>query len=106
MSLGITIVSHVYEVANGLPRLLTQVAKDVPITTAGGTEENDADEILSFYDLGSAKMNLEMAIEMTDKKVHLYDVALIEGAYTAATLLEAGVDLQEVEKQLEPLKIK
>ena len=106
MSLGITIVSHVYEVANGLPRLLTQVAKDVPITTAGGTEDNDADEILSFYDLGSAKMNLEMAIEMTDKKVHLYDVALIEGAYTAATLLEAGVDLQEVEKQLEPLKIK
>ena len=93
MSLGITIVSHVYEVANGLPRLLTQVAKDVPITTAGGTEdndvgtsmekimnafeENDADEILAFYDLGSAKMNLEMAIEMTDKKVHLYDVALI-----------------------------
>ena len=69
-------------------------------------EENDADEILAFYDLGSAKMNLEMAIEMTDKKVHLYDVALIEGAYTAATLLEAGVDLQEVEKQLEPLKIK
>lgn len=122
MSLGITIVSHVYEVANGLPRLLTQVAKDVPITTAGGTEdndvgtsmekimnafeENDADEILAFYDLGSAKMNLEMAIEMTDKKVHLCDVALIEGAYTAATLLEAGVDLQEVEKQLEPLKIK
>lgn len=41
MSLGITIVSHVYEVANGLPRLLTQVAKDVPITTAGGTEDND-----------------------------------------------------------------
>ena len=122
MSFGITIVSHVYEVANGLPRLLTQVANDVPITTAGGTEdndvgtsmekimnafeENDADEILAFYDLGSAKMNLEMAIEMTDKKVHLYDVALIEGAYTAATLLEAGVDLQEVEKQLEPLKIK
>ena len=41
MSFGITIVSHVYEVANGLPRLLTQVAKDIPITTAGGTEDND-----------------------------------------------------------------
>ena len=53
-------------------------------STAGGTEdndvgtsmekimnafeENDADEILAFYDLGSAKMNLEMAIEMTEKK--------------------------------------
>ena len=108
MSLGITIVSHVYEVANGLPRLLTE---DNDVGTSmekimNAFEENDADEILSFYDLGSAKMNLEMAIEMTDKKVHLYDVALIEGAYTAATLLEAGVDLQEVEKQLEPLKIK
>ena len=122
MSLGITLVSHVPDIANGLPKLLNQVAKDVPITAAGGTNDNDigtsmekimtafdentADEILAFYDLGSAKMNLEMAMEMTDKKVHLYDVALIEGAYTAATLLEAGVDLQEVEKQLEPLKIK
>ena len=122
MSLGITLVSHVSDIANGLPKLLNQVAKDVPITAAGGTNDNDigtsmekimtafdentADEILAFYDLGSAKMNLEMAMEMTDKKVHLYDVALIEGAYTAATLLEAGVDLQEVEKQLEPLKIK
>jgi dihydroxyacetone kinase DhaKLM complex PTS-EIIA-like component DhaM len=51
-------------------------------------------------------MNLELAIEMTDKKVHLYDVALIEGAYTAASLVEAGVDLAAVEAQLAPLKIK
>ena len=87
MSLGITLVSHVSDIAEGLPKLLKQVAKDVPITTAGGTNdgdigtsmekimtafsENDADEILAFYDLGSAKMNLEMAMEMSDKKVHL-----------------------------------
>lgn len=51
-------------------------------------------------------MNLEMAMEMTDKKVHLYDVALVEGAYTAASLLQAGVGLEEVETQLKPLKIK
>lgn len=122
MSLGITLVSHVAEIADGLPKLLNQVAKDVPITTAGGTndgdigtsmekimkafEDNSADEILAFYDLGSAKMNLEMAIEMSDKKVHLYDTAFIEGAYTAASLLQAGVDLADIEKQLKPLTIK
>ena len=43
---------------------------------------------------------------MTSKKIHLYDVAFIEGAYTAATLIEAGVNLTEIEKQLECLKIK
>ena len=122
MSLGITLVSHVPDIAEGLPKLLNQVAKDVPITTAGGTndgdigtsmekimnafDDNEADEILAFYDLGSAKMNLEMAMEMTDKTVHLYDAAFVEGAYTAASLIQAGVGLDEIESQLKPLKIK
>ena len=122
MNLGITLVSHVPEIAEGLPQLLKQVAKDVPITKAGGTNDNDigtsmekimqafadnqADEILAFYDLGSAKMNLEMAIEMSDKKVHLYDTAFLEGAYTAASLIQAGVNLEDIEKQLKPLTIK
>lgn len=122
MSLGITLVSHSPKIVAGLSDLLSQVAKDVSITIAGGTEQNDigtsmdkimtafeenkADEILSFYDLGSAKMNLEMAQEFASKKVHLYDVAFIEGAYTAATLLQAGVDLSTIEAQLAPLKIK
>ena len=122
MNLGITLVSHVPEIAEGLPQLLNQVAKDVPITKAGGTNDNDigtsmekimqafadnqADEILAFYDLGSAKMNLEMAIEMSDTKVHLYDTAFLEGAYTAASLIQAGVNLEDIEKQLKPLTIK
>ena len=69
-------------------------------------DDNSADEILAFYDLGSAKMNLEMAIEMSDKKIHLYDTAFIEGAYTAASLIQAGVNLNDIEKQLKPLTIK
>ena len=119
MSLGITLVSHSPKIVAGLSDLLSQVAKDVSITIAGGTEQNDigtsmdkimtafeenkADEILAFYDLGSAKMNLEMAQEFASKKVHLYDVAFIEGSYTAATLLQAGVDLSTIEAQLAPL---
>lgn len=122
MSYGIVIVSHVSQIAQGLPRLLAQVAPEVPLTYAGGTdddgigtslekisvalEENPATEILAFYDLGSAKMNLELASEFSTKPVHLYDVALIEGAYTAASLLQAGVSLAQVVEQLEPLKIK
>lgn len=122
MTLGITIVSHVPEIAEGLPKLLQQVAADVPLTFAGGTDDgeigtsmekigqafddNSADEILAFYDLGSAKMNLEMAQEMSDKTIHLYDTALIESAYTAASLLQADVPLKDVEEQLKPLKVK
>ncbi len=122
MTLGITIVSHVPEITVGIEKLIKQVAKDVPLTLAGGTNDNDigtsmdkiikafnenqADEILAFYDLGSAKMNLDMAVEFSNKKVHLYNTALIEGAYTAASLLQANVPLNEIEKQLQPLVVK
>ena len=122
MTYGILVVSHVPEIAAGLPKLLKQAAADVPITFAGGTDdgdigtsmekisqaiaENSADEILAFYDLGSAKLNLDMAGEFADKKLHVYDTALIEGAYVAASLLQAGVGLAELESQLAPLKIK
>lgn len=121
MKIGITLVSHVPEVASGITKLLGQVARDVSITTAGGTNDNDigtsmdkivkafndnkADEILAFYDLGSAKMNLEMATEITEKKIHLYNTAFIEGSYTAASLLQAGVELKAIEEQLKPLVI-
>lgn len=122
MKKGIVLVSHVPEIVEGLPKLLKQVAPDVPITVAGGTNDNDigtsmekiltafdknsSDELLAFYDLGSAKINLDMAIEMSDKKIHLYDAAFIEGAYTAASLLQAGVELSEIEQQLKKLIVK
>ncbi|MDT2815681.1 dihydroxyacetone kinase phosphoryl donor subunit DhaM [Vagococcus carniphilus] len=122
MSLGIVMVSHVSDVVNGIERLINEVAKDVSVTTAGGTEDNgvgtsfekiltafeknEADKILAFYDLGSAKMNLEMAIEMTDKEVTLYDTALLESSYTAAALIQAGADISAIEEQLLPLKVK
>ena len=120
--LGITIVSHVSEIAEGVKKLISQVSKDTTITIAGGTDNNGigtsmdkiisafsrnkADSILAFYDLGSSKMNLEMAAEMIDKNVHIYNVPLIEGAYIAASLIPIGENLGEIEKQLKPLTIK
>lgn len=122
MTKGIVLVSHVKEVVIGLEKLIREVAKDVAITTAGGTEEegigtsfdkiltafeeNSADELFAFYDLGSAKMNLEMAMEMTDKTILLQDIAFIEGAYTAAALLQVGTSKEDILAQLQPLKIK
>lgn len=122
MSYGIIIASHVEDIARGVVNLAQQAAKDVPITFAGGTDDggigssmtkisaaidaNGADELLAFYDLGSAKMNLDMVVELADKPVHVYDVALVEGAYSAATLAGAGLDLAGIEAQLAPLKIK
>lgn len=122
MEYGILIVSHVPEIAQGLPKLLKQVAKDVSITYAGGTEdnkigtsinkitealdENKADKIWAFYDLGSARMNLEMAEEMSDKQITIHDTALIESAYVAASLLQVNTPIDAIEKQLADLKVK
>lgn len=119
---AILLVSHVEEIADGLLRLLSEVAEDVTIKAAGGGKEgaigtsfdkifntlNEIEEetVLAFYDLGSARINLEMAKEFTDKKILLYDVSFIEGAYVAASLLQTNVDLSAIDEQLERLSIK
>ncbi|MFX3616394.1 MAG: dihydroxyacetone kinase phosphoryl donor subunit DhaM [Sporolactobacillus sp.] len=119
---GVLLVSHVSQIVEGLSRLLKEVAANVPITLAGGTEddgvgssfdkiqkavdENSAEKLLAFYDIGSSKMNLEMVIETSDKPITLFDTAFIESAYTASALLQARVPIEEIKKQLNELKIK
>ena len=119
---GVLLVSHVTEIADGLAKLISEVAKDVTVKSAGGTPEGgvgtsfdkieealssfEEESILAFYDLGSAKMNLELAIETSDKTVKLYDTALIESAYTASALLQAEAPIEAIEEQLDTLKIK
>lgn len=118
---GVVIVSHSKHIAQGIADLLNEVAQDVSITFVGGDEEggigssfdtaleaiesNEKDKLLAFFDLGSAKMNLEMAIEMTDKEVEVYQVAVVEGAYTAAALLQAGAAIEMIKEQLDELNI-
>ncbi|WP_429951420.1 dihydroxyacetone kinase, phosphotransfer subunit [Enterococcus sp. AZ170] len=122
MNNGVVIVSHVKEIGEGVDRLIQEVAKDVPITVAAGLdqgevgtsfekimdafEKNPAPTLFAFYDLGSAKMNLEMAIDMTEKEVLLFDTALVESAYTAAALLQVNTPIEAIKEQLAPLKIK
>lgn len=121
MSASIVIVSHSKDIAQGVYTLLQEVAGDVDIQFVGGTEDGgigtsfdrvqavvDAavgDVILAFYDLGSAKMNLEMVSDFSDKEIRIFDVAFVEGAYTAGALLQAGASLDDVVAQVEELRV-
>jgi PTS hybrid protein len=118
---GMIIISHVYEIAKGIERLLQEVAGDVNIKVVGGLSETEigtsfdtilelvnnhpSDNLLAFYDLGSARMNLEMVMELSDKSITIYDVPIVEGSYTAAALLQADVTQDAIEQQLKELHI-
>lgn len=119
---GILVVSHVSEVAEGIVKLVKEVAQDVSITYAGGTDDggigssfekinhavgdNEANELFAFYDLGSSKMTLEMVMELSEKEIYLMDTAFIESTYTAAALIQGGSSYEAIMKQLNPLKVK
>lgn len=119
--IGIVVVSHSKNIAQGILDLISEVAKDISITYVGGTEDgsigtsfdqvqavveqNDKDTLLVFFDLGSAKMNLEMVADFTDKEIIINSVPIVEGAYTAAALLQAGTDLEAIKSQLTELTI-
>ncbi|MEW9677898.1 dihydroxyacetone kinase phosphoryl donor subunit DhaM [Lentibacillus sp. L22] len=103
---GLVLISHSQKIAEGMKEIIRQVIKEVPIQPAGGTDENeigtsidkilqaieqadDGNGVILMYDLGSAKMNAEMAIEMTDREnIKLAEAPLVEGSYVAA--VEAG----------------
>ncbi|HEO5823707.1 TPA: PTS-dependent dihydroxyacetone kinase phosphotransferase subunit DhaM [Streptococcus agalactiae] len=119
--IGIIVVSHSKNIAQGVVDLISEVAKDVSITYMGGTEDgeigtsfdqvqqiveqNDKKTLLAFFDLGSAKMNLELVADFSEKNIIINSVPVVEGAYTAAALLQAGADLDSIQSQLAELTI-
>lgn len=122
IGIGLVIVSHSKHIAEGVVELISKVAKDVPITYVGGTtegggigtsfdqvdrvvSENPADTLLAFFDLGSAKMNLKMVTDFSDKSIIINRVPIVEGAYNAAALLQAGAELSVIQIQLAELEI-
>ncbi|HEO0309774.1 TPA: PTS-dependent dihydroxyacetone kinase phosphotransferase subunit DhaM [Streptococcus agalactiae] len=119
--IGIIVVSHSKNITQGVVDLISEVAKDVSITYVGGTEDgeigtsfdqvqqiveqNDKKTLLAFFDLGSAKMNLELVADFSEKNIIINSVPVVEGAYTAAALLQAGADLDSIQSQLAELTI-
>ena len=121
---GIVIISHSEKVAEGVKDLAVQMAQDAPIATAGGTSDGrlgtdvnkivDAinevyseEGVLLLFDLGSAYMNAEMAIESLDESkkdnVQLVDTALVEGAVSAAVESSIGKSIEEIQESLKTM---
>jgi len=114
--MDICIVSHSEKIAEGLKDLLSQMAEGVVIHTTGGINgeigtsidaitamfDRVEEEALCFYDIGSSKMNVEMAVEMNDySKISIAHYPLVEGTFLASVEAKLGKDKGEV---LESLK--
>ena len=110
---AILLVSHSRDIAEGTRQLLKQMASDVDVYAVGGVEDgkeigtsfdaiqeqiNNIDEdLICFYDLGSAEMNLDMALEMYEGNYERVKVEapIVEGSFTAAVKLSTGASLDE-----------
>ncbi len=115
---ALVIVSHSANLAAGVVELAAQMAKDVQMRAAGGTEDgrigtsfdlvNDAvselrtagHDVAILSDLGSATMTVESVLDFldSDEAVHVrfVDGPLVEGAVAAAVTAQVGGDLAEV----------
>lgn len=123
---SIVIVSHSSSIAEGAKELASQMAPEVSIAAAGGTGDGrigtDAEKIMNgiesvysddgviiLFDLGSAFMNAEMAIEMLSEefqnKVEIVDAALVEGVVTAAVECSIGKSVIEIKEELKEMAL-
>ncbi|MHC5252777.1 dihydroxyacetone kinase phosphoryl donor subunit DhaM [Listeria kieliensis] len=119
---GIVIISHSKDVAKGVSDIISQVAADVSITYSGGTddggigtsfdkvneafEKNAAEKVYAFYDLGSAKMNIETVMELLDKEIILFNAPILEGAYATAAQVQMDEKTEVIKENLKSIEIK
>jgi phosphoenolpyruvate---glycerone phosphotransferase subunit DhaM len=111
MTVGLVLVSHSPMLAAGLKELIEQLAPDVTVTTAAGTDDGrlgtsadlveaavrEADAgagVVVIPDLGSAVLSVKVA-DLGDDHV-LVDAPFVEGAVSAAVTAGTGADLAEV----------
>lgn len=114
---GLVVVSHSAQLAAGVVEVAAQMAPNVTVVPAGGTADGgigtdfdavgaaveQADQgagVVVLYDLGSARMVAEMAIELADG-ARLADAPLVEGAVSAAVAAEGGADVDAVVRAAE-----
>jgi phosphoenolpyruvate---glycerone phosphotransferase subunit DhaM len=112
---GIVLVSHSPQVAEGTAELVRNMAGEVEMTAVGGDsegalgtdpdrirsaiEELESDEVLVFMDIGSAVLSAETVLETlapdVAEKVRLVDAPFVEGAFAAGVLASTGADAEE-----------
>jgi PTS hybrid protein len=112
---GLVLVSHSAKLAEGLADLAGQMAPDVTIRAAGGLPDGtlgtDFDAVSAaldqaesgagvvlLYDLGSARMTADLAVEMLGDpdSAAVADAPFVEGAVAAAVAAQGGADMDAV----------
>lgn len=117
MTVGLVVVSHSDLLARGVAELASQMAPGARLAVSGGTDDggigtsleatlaaltdaDDGDGVVVLYDLGSAEMVAEAALEFLDDdlraRVRVVDAPLVTGALAAAVEAHGGGDLDEV----------
>ncbi|MDQ1623829.1 MAG: phosphoenolpyruvate---glycerone phosphotransferase subunit DhaM [Actinomycetota bacterium] len=120
MTVGLIVVSHSEKIADGAAELAAQMAPDVLIVPAGGTDDGrigtslekvlaaleqfiGGDGVVVLTDLGSSVMTAESAVEfMADPQpVLLADAPLVEGLVAAAVAAQVGAEVEAVKDAAE-----
>lgn len=123
MTVGIVVVSHSSKIAEGAVELAAQMAPDVELVAAGGTDDerigtslekvlaaveqslvdSGGDGVVVLTDLGSAVMTAESAMEFASDPdaVRLADAPLVEGLVAAAVAAQGGAGVEDVCKAAE-----
>ncbi|WP_454809078.1 dihydroxyacetone kinase phosphoryl donor subunit DhaM [Paenarthrobacter nitroguajacolicus] len=123
MTVGIVVVSHSSKIAVGAVELAAQMAPDVELVAAGGTDDerigtslekvlaaveqslvdSGGDGVVVLTDLGSAVMTAESAVEFASDPdaVLLADAPLVEGLVAAAVAAQGGAGVEDVRKAAE-----
>jgi PTS hybrid protein len=117
VTVGILVVSHSTAIATGTVELARQMAADVPLVAAGGTDDGgigtsfeaitagieelaQADAVVVLCDLGSAYLTTDTALDFLDDdvraRVHVSQAPLVEGAVAAAVAAQTGGDADAV----------
>jgi PTS hybrid protein len=117
VTVGILVVSHSAAIATGTVELARQMAADVPLVAAGGTDDGGigtsfeaitdgieelaaADAVVVLCDLGSAYLTTDTALDFLDDearaRVHVSQAPLVEGTVAAAVAAQTGGDAEAV----------
>ena len=114
---GLVVVSHSATAAAGIAEVAAEMGGDTPIEAVGGdgrggigtvpddiaaalASADDGDGVVVLVDLGSAVMNAEVAIEMSDAEAVIADAPVLEGAINAAVAAtDSDATLDSVRQQ-------
>lgn len=123
---GVVIISHSEKIAEGIKELSSQMASNTPMAAAGGKSNGQIgtdlekiinaikkvyseDGVVILFDLGSAYINAEMAVECLpktmQKNIEIIDVALVEGAIIAAVESSINGSLEDIKIALKPMRL-